>query len=340
MSRVDLQIVAVSDFRDPARRRQFEMRALLQVRSWWMHARESSAFRIVAVGDPPRSVAEACNRAGVDLVPAKPLEAGALSGFANKILGFESVSDGVSTLLVDADVVFLGPGSGALNDSSTPPAVKALPAALPRLSETAWREVFRSLGLEEPGRRIPSLNAELGIPLESEAFAGQSVQSEAMFPCYNSGVVWTNRPSTLAMRWREHAERLGSSRTVDQAMLRAGGDQTVLATALESLSGELRLERLPARINTLYSHLATGAVSAAEVVGLHFMRLFEQPTDNLAKGVRQSWSYIESRCRSIWRRQWRHDRDRSLLRRALWGAIDLRRIRSRLVTVARTEFMS
>lgn len=333
----DLQVVAVSDFRGGTRRRRFELRALLQVRGWWRHARTCCRLRIVTVGDPPRSVLDACEAAEVELVPGEPVEAGVLSGFANKILGFETVSDGTPTLLVDTDVLFLGAPDAGLADSSDKATVRVLPAALPRLSEAAWVEVLRSLGLADSGRRIPSLNTELRIPFEKDTFAGQSTQADAMFPCYNSGVIWTDHAATLAARWREHAEEVGTNRRVDEAMLRAGGDQTVLATAIQSLGDELRLERLSAETNTLYSHLATGAVRTDDIVGLHFMRLFEAAADDLTSGVRRSWSYFESRCRSIWRRQWTHARDVGLAGRVARAFLDLRRLRSRLVEVARQD---
>ena len=264
----------------------FEARALFFLASWLELFGEIGAGAInphlACIGEPPESVRRLAARAGAGISVHAPV-AGLWGGFANKLRGLEAPGSGERRLLLDADVLVLC-GLEGLDEIGADFAAAA--AGKPQVPLDLWRQIYATLELPLPTERMASVRGRLGLGVDSvfNPYEGQSDETVAMLPYYNSGVVLARRDRGLREQWEDHLRRIAAMAASDEmfAPFHAViyGDQVALATSLQALRARGRtFEGLPDEFNARLVHFRAGAMQWEQV------RLFH--ATGFLKGLRE-----------------------------------------------------
>ena len=200
-------------------------------------------------------------------------------GFANKLRGLEAPGQSSHRLLLDADMLVLGPLAGIMG---APPAADfaAAPAGKPQISAACWEEIYAGLGLPVPTTRMACLRAELGLGMDRvhRRYPFQEPEAAAMLPYHNSGALRARRGTALRAVWEEHLGWIGEHfrGRPDAPAALTGGDQVGLATALHALAVRegRTFRRLPDEFNVRAPHWQAGARRRRDVRLFHATSLF------------------------------------------------------------------
>jgi len=284
--RMTLDLISVADFRGP-QRLLFLWRALFQIASWLESGQQSSGhtFHLVCIGEPEPCLQHLAGQAGIQIHSRQPrnsipleqcsgrteLEHQLLAGMDNKFQGLTVPPTRDAFILMDVDVFFVRPLSGAV---LLPERLGAAPAHAPHFPKTLWRQFADALDCPLPQRHIPSLRHELGLGLREEEYPGQAKELDAMVPYYNGGIVLAPWESPVVQDWPELTHRLlqtcshlptGTSKTVADVC-----DQVALSLALEKIHRETGREvTLSGVHHATFHHLGTGRLRWLEVQLYH-----------------------------------------------------------------------
>ncbi len=220
-------VVVVPDFSGP-RAAAFAARTLFFLASWLTGAgsrkkRDEFPLHVACIGEPPGSVQRLGERAGAAFHVFPPLVLDA-RGTTNKLRGLEIVPRTGRTLLLDADVLVLGPPA-ALAGQVPADHLAAAPAGHPRVPAAGWAAIYERLDLPPPTERPLSARAAHGL---EPAGRGE------MFPFFNSGVLLVPGGRGLRQTWEDDLRRLAASGLVGTPLLPApaADDMPALATAI------------------------------------------------------------------------------------------------------------
>lgn len=273
----EFDVVVAPDF-SGARRLVFEARTLFFLASWLERARRRPPpLHLACIGEPPDSVRALAGRASATISMHQPLPL-VHGGFANKLRGLEAPGQHPRVLLLDADMLVLGPPDTV---SALGADFAAAPAGKPQISEATWREIYAGLGLRVPETRMVCLRTELGLGMDRirYRYPFQEPEAAAMMPYHNSGALLARRDSALRAVWEEHlrwiAEHFREREGTPVAL--TGGDQVGLATALHALAVRdgRTFQRLPDEFNVRSPHWQVGARRLRDVRLFHATGLFD-----------------------------------------------------------------
>ena len=226
-------VITVPDF--SAKSVAFEARTLFFLASWIdkVGANSKHTLHVACIKEPPQSVRRLAQQAGaiITVFPPSDLVTGS---FSNKLRGLEIVPKHDHFLLLDADVVFAAPLQIPENFRNH---VMACPGGIPQFSQDWWPRIYAALDMEPPQERIACRFYEFGLPLPKLHYPTQEAEMKAMFPYYNSGVVFGPWTAGLHPVWRHHCQTItqtfsGEPGVTDNVTLY---DQTAFATAVEFL---------------------------------------------------------------------------------------------------------
>ena len=224
-------VVVVPDFSNQ-NRAVFEARTLFFLASWLEHAGNASSWplHLACIGEPPESVRRLGERCHASVTVHEPLSGGDRL-FTNKLWGLEVAGRTDRVLLLDADVLVLSDISGLCELGNC---VAAAPSFKPRIPTSAWRAVYRALGVELPAERIKSVRGAVAAAVRRWY---QSGELEAMVPYYNAGIILAPWRCDLRSIWKEHLGLIADSVDYegDAADALAVCDQAAFATAVQVL---------------------------------------------------------------------------------------------------------
>ncbi|MEM6821299.1 MAG: hypothetical protein AAF558_05100 [Verrucomicrobiota bacterium] len=268
-----LDVITVADFREP-QRCLFTWRSLFFLASWlYSRNRENGhSLHFVCIGDPPKSILNLAEKAGAlvteaepqgilsksDCAGTNPLEKKLLPKMDNKFRGLEVQSQHASFLLVDVDVFFNRPLSGAILQ---PNFTAAAPAHNPHFSESVWKSIYEAVHLSFPEHRLRCIKSQLGLGLRNEEYPGQARDLESMIPYYNGGVVLSPWDSPLVQEWPQRSRIIMKSNVSSgPGTLKKLGDvcdQLGLSVCLTELQRNGHsFDTLEPHHHTTYFHLA------------------------------------------------------------------------------------
>lgn len=265
-------VVVVPDFSGP-RAAAFAARTLFFLASWLEGAgprRDGFPLHVASIGEPPASVRWLGERAGAAFHVFPPLALDVL-GTTNKLRGLEVVPRTGRTLLVDADVLVLGP-LDALADQVPAGSLAAAPAGHPRVPAEGWRAIYAHLGLSAPTERRLSARAAHGL---------EPAERGEMFPFFNSGVLLVPDGGGIRQTWEDDLRRIADSGLVGTAHLpkAAADDMTGLAPAVHRwrLAGG-SFTGLPEAFHTRPLHFQAGTIRLADVRLFHAVSFLREVT--------------------------------------------------------------
>jgi hypothetical protein len=270
MSRA-FDVVIVPDFLC-AEAATFEARTLLFLASWLANEGPGRNFplHLACIGAPPPSVCRLAEKARASITVHPPVGA-ELWGSANKLRGLEINGREDRVLLLDVDVLVLSDFS-ALADMGR--CIAAAPANTLQISEPYWRRIYAELGMEPPAERIACVRGEL----ENDP------RSNAMYPYYNSGVLFLPWDCELRPIWEEHIRRIASLFNERDEIWQAVAyeDQAGLAPSIEFLRRRgVPFVRLPAAFNANWLYMYRRELPIKEIKLFHAFGLFRKMTEGL-----------------------------------------------------------
>jgi hypothetical protein len=330
-----LDVVTVPDF-DGARRLQFEARTLLFLACWREYAGAARSFplHLACIGEPPPSVRWLAARCGATIHVYPPLLVGEFRGL-NKLRGLAVEETADRRLLLDTDVLVLSDFSDAAYLGSGVAAAAAFKARVP---DDYWPTIYRAIGVPPPTRRIVSTVGRLNAARSDRpGYETQNVESRAMLPYYNSGILVVPRGLELAARWeactRTIAGLFGPGVTARRAV--AASDQAGFAAALVALEAEgVPITDVPDRLHATWLHLYRRAVPVTDAAFLHAFGLFAK----MHQTDRSVSFHIDHYCYQVSRRllaTWRRDphgalRPGTFARYLAPALVDVARLRQKL----------
>jgi hypothetical protein len=310
MERV-FDVVIVPDFLC-AEAPTFEARTLLFLASWLANEGGARSFplHLACIGEPPPSVCRLAETANASVTVHPPVGA-ELWGSANKLRGLEVSGKEDRVLLLDADVMVLGDFSDLTKLGWC---IAAAPANTVQIAEPYWQRIYTALDIEPPAERIPSIRGELAHePLSS-----------AMWPYYNSGVLFLPWECELRALWEEHIRRVAAlfneRDEIWQAV--AYSDQAGLATSIELLRNrKLPFVRLPPAFHANWLYLYWRKMPVKEIKLFHAFGLFSKMTAGL-HGLDQELRRYRTRLIQSVVHECKHDHVRGRIHRLLPAALD------------------
>ncbi len=224
-------VVVVPDFTNE-NRAMFEARTLFFLASWLDHAGTAAGWplHVACIGEPPGSVRRLAERCSASVTVHEPLFGGRVH--TNKLRGLEIEGRTDRVLLLDADVLVLSDISRLAELGCC---LAAAPSLKPRIPTSAWRAVYRELGIELPTERIKSVRGTVAAAAAERWY--QSDELEAMVPYYNGGIILAPWRCDLRSLWEEHLRLIAEKvhQAGDAAAALTVSDQAALATAIQAL---------------------------------------------------------------------------------------------------------
>ncbi len=267
-------VVVVSDFSGP-KVLTFEVQTSFFLASWLENAGQARDFplHLVCIGEPPQSVRRLAARCNASVTIHQPLSLDQ-RGMSNKLRGLEVRQQTDRVLLLDADILVLSDIS-SLSDLGY--CISAAPDNRPRVPERYWKAIYPALGMQAPTERIASGSGEVGLTrLGKMHYSSQESEFLAMFPYYNTGVLFLPWDCGLREIWEDHIRRIKALFSEQDEAWKSVGEsnQAGFATALQQLrGGGLPFKRLPSCFNANFVHIFSRTLSLGEMKLFHAFEL-------------------------------------------------------------------
>jgi hypothetical protein len=301
----EFDVVVVSDFSGPSVF-TFQVQTSFFLASWLENAGRARHFplHLVCIGEPPQSVRRLAERCGASVTVHAPVGI-ERRGVANKLRAFEVQHQTDQVLLLDADILVLSDFS-SLSDLGY--CISAAPDNRPRVPERYWEAIYPALGMQAPAERIASGRGELGLNrLGMSLYSSQESEIPAMFPYYNTGVLFLPWDCGLREIWEDHIHRIKALFSEeDEAWTSVGeSNQAGFATAVYQLRGSgVPFKRLPPYFHANYAHIFSRTLSLGEMKLFHafeFGTKVQSRSEDFRRSIHQYRHHLLSTMYWLWR---------------------------------------
>lgn len=262
-----VDIVVVPDFAC-AQSRSFEWQTFYLLASIAEYAKisEKSNVFVNCIGKPPVWLNNFGKYFNLSVCEKKASEVG---GFHNKLQGLiDYHPTNNQTLLLDSDIMFLGPLESPILELEAPLIAAAI-ANIHHLPNEIWADLYKSLDFESSDDKSssPTVHEQLNFPTEFK---------NVLYPYYNGGIVLFDPKVNLYTLWKKHINHYYNFiHTYDDEMLTErmkSSNQPSLATLIKEVQHSFPNEKtctLPDNLHIRWQHIAAKSHRVEDIKLLH-----------------------------------------------------------------------
>ena len=241
---------------------KFVSQTLLLAAGWHRYARDDAALEVATVGGRDAVIDAMLAEIGAGGYAIAPGRNDDFSPSSNKIEAAHPDPGGARVLLLDNDVVFLGPVSDLAGLPAD--AIVAAEAGTARVEDPQWEVIERELGLPLLRRRWAPLNVRDG-----DAVRAPRSQAPLRYLYLNSGVVLFPAGHDHRAPWTSHQRRIRDHFAAHPPapVPVTSSDQAGLAS---SVAAHGRFAWLPLRFNYRHGAYRLGLLPAELIAIMHF----------------------------------------------------------------------